>query len=44
MIETLTTGWVDTSSDGGLLVLEGIIRPVVRVSIIRSIPLMLVDY
>ena len=34
--------WVDTS-DGGLLVLEDIIRPVVRVSITGSIPLM-VDY
>ena len=34
---------VDTSSDGRLLVLEGIIRPVVSVSITESIPLM-VDY
>ena len=34
--------WVDTST-GGLLVLEGIIHPVVSVSISRSIPL-LVDY
>ena len=34
--------WVDTST-GGLLVLEGIIHPVVSVSISRSIPLM-VDY
>ena len=34
--------WVDTST-GGLLVLEGIIHPVVSVSITRSIPL-LVDY
>ena len=35
---------VDTSSVGRLLVLEGIIRPVVSVSITRSIPLLLVDY
>ena len=35
---------VDTSSVGGLLVLEGIIHPVVSVSIIRSIPLLMVDY
>ena len=35
---------VDTSSFGRLLVLEGIIRPVVSVSITRSIPLLLVDY
>jgi hypothetical protein len=34
--------WVDTS-DGGLLVSEGIIHPVVSVSITGSIPL-LVDY
>jgi hypothetical protein len=36
--------WVDTSSVGRLLVLEGIIRSVVSVSITRSIPLLLVDY
>ena len=35
---------VDTSSVGRLLVLEGIIHPVVSVSITRSIPLLLVDY
>ena len=35
---------VDTSSVGGLLFLEGIIRPVVSVSITGSIPLLLVDY
>ena len=35
---------VDTSSAGRLLVLEGIIHPVVSVSITRSIPLLLVDY
>ena len=35
---------VDTSSVGRLLDLEGIIRPVVSVSITRSIPLLLVDY
>ena len=35
---------VDTSSAGGILVLGGIIRPVVRVSITRSIPLLLVEY
>ena len=35
---------VDTSSVGRLLDLEGIIRPVVSVSINRSIPLLLVDY
>jgi hypothetical protein len=34
---------VDTSSDGGLLILEGIIRLVVSVFITESIPLM-VDY
>jgi hypothetical protein len=54
VIETLTTGrmtpsrynslQVDTSSVGRLLVLDGIIRPVVSVSITRSIPLQLVDY
>ena len=35
---------VDTSSVGKLLDLEGIICPVVSVSITRSIPLLLVDY
>ena len=35
---------VDTSSVGGLLVLEGITHSVVSVSITRSIPLLLVDY
>ena len=35
---------VDTSSVGRLLDLEGIICPVVSVSITRSIPLLLVDY
>ena len=35
---------VDTSSVGRLLDLEGIIRPVVSVSINRSIPFLLVDY
>ena len=35
---------VYTSSVGRLLDLEGIIRPVVSVSITRSIPLLLVDY
>jgi hypothetical protein len=32
------------SSVGRILVLEGIIRPVVSVSISRSIPVLLVDY
>jgi hypothetical protein len=36
--------YVDTSSVGGLLVLEGIIRPVVSVSITWLIPLLVVDY
>ena len=34
--------WIDTSA-GGLLVLEGIVHPVVSVSITGSIPL-LMDY
>jgi hypothetical protein len=49
VIETLTAGrmihsgyhWVDTSA-GGLLVPEGIIHPVVNVSITGSIPLLIV--
>jgi hypothetical protein len=36
--------YVDTSSVGRQLVLQGIIRLVVSVSITRSIPLLLVDY